>query len=88
MHGAGAFETSNFTDMIRNPQREILAYLLAGGRLTVQKASRMFETTELRKIISRLRRCGHPIGDVELYDTTRIGRRVHFKEYFMQAPGA
>lgn len=34
--------------MVRNPQREILAYLLAGGRLTVQKAIQMFDTTELR----------------------------------------
>lgn len=74
--------------MIRNPQREILAYLLAGGRLTVQKASRMFETTELRKIISRLRRRGHPICSERHYDTTHTGRRVQFNEYFMQAPGA
>jgi hypothetical protein len=50
----------NYKDMVRNPQREILAYLLAGGRLTVQKASRLFETTELRKIVSRLRRLGQP----------------------------
>ena len=64
-------------------------YLLAGGRLTVQKASRLFETTELRKIVSRLRRRGQPIEDVMHYDTTRTGRRVQFKEYFIrQATGA
>ena len=79
----------NYKDMARSPQREILAYLLAGGRLTVQKASRMFGTTELRKIVSRLRRRGQPIDDVKLYDTTRTDRRVQFKEYFIkQAPGA
>lgn len=78
----------NYKDMIRNPQREILAYLLAGGRLTVQKASRLFETTELRKIVSRLRRRGQPIEDVMHYDTTRTGRRVQFKEYFIKkVPG-
>jgi hypothetical protein len=69
--------------MVRNPQREILAYLMAGGRLTVQKASRLFETTELRKIVSRLRRRGQPIEDVMHYDTTRTGRRVWFNEYRM-----
>ncbi len=65
------------------PTTRILAYLLAGGRLTVQKASRLFETTELRKIVSRLRRRGQPIEDVMHYDTTRTGRRVQFKEYFI-----
>lgn len=78
----------NYKDMVRNPQREILAYLLGGGRLTVQKASRLFETTELRKIVSRLRRLGQPIEDVKHYDTTRTGRRVQFKEYFMRASGS
>lgn len=75
--------------MARNPQHEILAYLLKGGRLTVQKAWRMFETSELRRIVSRLKRNGHPIAYAWQYDMTKTGRRVKFKEYFIEkAPGA
>lgn len=69
--------------MARNPQREILAYLLKGGRLTVQKAWRMFSTTELRRIVSRLKQKGHPIVDEWKYSETNDGRRVKFKEYYM-----
>lgn len=75
--------------MARNPQREILAYLLGGGRLTVQKAIQMFDTTELRRIVSRLKDRGFPVVADKQYGETKTGRRVQFKEYFMkQAPGA
>lgn len=75
--------------MARNPQREILAYLLAGGRLTVQKAIQMFDTTELRRIVSRLKDRGFPVVADKQYGETKTGRRVQFKEYFIkQAPGA
>ena len=42
--------------MKHDPQNKILAYLKAGGRLTVRKAERLYHTTELRRIISRLRK--------------------------------
>lgn len=76
--------------MERNPQREILAYLLSGGRLTVQKAARQFETTELRKVISRLRRKGYAICADKCYDKTRSGRNTQFNEYYIaqQVTGA
>ena len=75
--------------MVRNPQREILAYLMAGGRLTVQKAIQMFDTTELRRIVSRLKDRGFPVIADKQYGETKTGRRVQFKEYFIrQATGA
>lgn len=81
--------TQKLKYMARNPQREILAYFLGGGKLTVQKAIRMFETTELRRIVSRLKDRGFPVVAETQYDTTKTGRRVRFNEYYMeQAPGA
>lgn len=73
----------NYKDMARNPQREILAYLLAGGRLTVQKAIQMFDTTELRRIVSRLKDRGFPVVADKQYGETKTGRRVWFNEYRM-----
>lgn len=73
----------NYMDMERNPQREILAYLLAGGRLTVQKAIQMFDTTELRRIVSRLKDRGFPVIADKQYGETKTGRRVWFNEYRM-----
>lgn len=69
--------------MARNPQREILSYMLKGGRLTVQKAWRKFNTTELRRIVSRLKRKGYSIVDEWKYSETKDGRKVKFKEYYM-----
>lgn len=75
--------------MTRNPQREVLAYFMKGGHLTVQTVIRMFETTELRRIVSRLKQRGHAITSVRRYGTTKTGRRVVFHEYYMeQVPGA
>lgn len=80
--------TNNDHQGTEKPQREILRYFLLGGRLTVQKAFRKFGTTELRKIVSRLKRKGYSIGSKRCYDFTNTGRRVQFNEYFIQAPGA
>lgn len=75
--------------MTRNPQREVLAYFMKGGHLTVQTAIRMFDTTELRRIVGRLKQRGHAITSVRRYGTTKTGRRVVFHEYYMeQDPGA
>lgn len=71
--------------MTHDPQREILAYLIKGGRLTVQKASRIFETTELRRIVSRLRKKGHTICARKCSDVTRSGRTTQFNEYYMMS---
>lgn len=72
--------------MTHDPQNKILAYLLKGGRLTVQKAIILFCTTELRRIISRLRKRGHPICDRRLNATTSDGRQTQFKEYYLSNP--
>jgi hypothetical protein len=64
-------------------QRKILAYFKEGGRLTVNKALHLFCTTELRKVVSRLRRAGHNIASRWQYDTTNDGRHVRYKEYYL-----
>lgn len=64
------------------PLYQVLFALLAGEKLTVQKAFRLFHTTELRKIVSRLRRRGYDIKDRMLSAETD-GRTSHFKEYYM-----
>ena len=63
--------------------QQILAYFQQGGRLTVQKAFRLFHTTELRKIVSRLRRRGYDIRAKVMCDETADGRKVRFNEYFL-----
>ena len=65
------------------PLSDILAYLLDGGRLTVQKAFHLFHTTELRKIISRLRRRGYDIRADRRESVTEEGRKVMYNEYYM-----
>jgi hypothetical protein len=67
------------------PKQDILAYLQNGGRLTVNKALRLFHTTELRKIVSRLRREGHSIRATRCDDTTVDGRKVFFNEYYYES---
>lgn len=63
--------------------KNILAYFQQGGRLTVNKALRLFHTTELRKVVSRLRRQGHDIRATRLSDATLDGRKVYFNEYYL-----
>lgn len=65
------------------PQRAVLGSLKRGERLTVQKAYRLFHTTELRKIISRLRRVGHIICAKKIHDHSADGRAVTYNEYYM-----
>lgn len=69
--------------MTYEPQSKILAYFKAGGRLTVRKAERLFCTTELRRIVSRLRRQGHAICSNKLSAVTEDGRHTQFNEYYM-----
>lgn len=69
--------------MKHNPQTKILAYLVVGGRLTVRKAERLFHTTELRRIVSRLRRKGYTISSDKLSAVTEDGRPTRFNEYYM-----
>lgn len=66
------------------PKRDILAYFLSGGRLTVNKAIRLFHTTELRKVVSRLRKEGWDIRADIRHDATTDGRMVTFNEYFLK----
>lgn len=66
-----------------NIQKDILTYLKQGGRLTVKTAIMMFHTTELRKIVSRLRELGHRIDSTWRTDKASDGREVRFKEYYL-----
>lgn len=68
-----------------DPQKRILAYFKEGGKLTVNKALHLFSTTELRKIVSRLRQAGHRIGSQWRSDTASDGRNVRYKEYYLIA---
>lgn len=69
--------------MTYEPQSKILAYLKAGGRLTVRKAERLYHTTELRRIISRLRKMGYSICSNKQKAVTEDGRPTQFNEYYM-----
>lgn len=69
---------------MNDPQSKILAYLKQGSRLTVQKAIHLFSTTELRRIVSRLRKRGYPIRDRKLSAILSDGRQASFKEYYLQ----
>ena len=62
------------------PQQQILAWLLQGGSLSVQEAFRRFHTTELRKVIDRLRKRGYEII-TRWEDGTRDGRTIRYKRY-------
>lgn len=46
-----------------DPQNRIKHHLLEGGRITVLSGLRMFQTTETRRIISRLKKQGVLISD-------------------------
>ena len=69
---------------LKKPQARILAYFIRGGTLTVWKAMSKFGTTELRKIVTRLRRKGYIIvGDWCYSHDADRGRVVRYKEYHM-----
>ncbi len=65
------------------PKRDILNYFQSGGRLTVNKAIRLFHTTELRKVVSRLRKEGWTICADRRSDETKDGRKVIYNEYYL-----
>ena len=66
-------------------QHDILAAFERGERLTVQKAFRLFHTTELRKVVSRLRRRGYDIRSNRKTSETEDGRAVTYNEYYLCA---
>lgn len=68
---------------MNNLQSQILGYLSRGGRLTVRKTTYLFHTTELRKVVSCLRRRGHVIRNVRKSGTTIDGRSTWYNEYYM-----
>lgn len=69
--------------MTHDPQTKILVYLKQGGRLTVRKAERLFNTTELRRIVSRLRKQGYTICSDKRKAVTEDGRPTQFNEYYL-----
>lgn len=69
--------------MSDDPQNNILTYLKQGGRLSVRKAERLFHTTELRRIISRLRKKGYAIASNRQEVTTEDGRHTRFNVYYI-----
>lgn len=70
--------------MPQDPQIRIRNYFESGGRLTVQTAIRQFNTTELRRIVSRLRKNGVAISARWTSVTTSDGRYQRVKEYYKQ----
>ena len=68
---------------MNDPQANVLSYLKQGGRLTVRKAERLFYTTELRRIVSRLRKMGYSICSTKQKAVTEDGRPTQFNEYYM-----
>lgn len=61
---------------------QILDYFKQGKRLTVQTALKRFNTTELRLMVSRLKKAGHDIKSVWCVAESH-GRKARFKEYFL-----
>ena len=71
-------------DTSKLPMHEVLFAFMSGERLTVQKAFRLFHTTELRKIVSRLRRKGYNIRAERKHKESLDGRHVMFNEYYLE----
>ena len=69
------FQRSNMD----TPQKQVLEYLKTGKDLTVCSCRELFHTTELRRIVSRLRQDGHNITGFMTKDLD--GHR--FKRYFL-----
>lgn len=63
------------------PMHEVLWAFQSGETLTVQRAFKMLHTTELRKIVSRLRRRGYDIRAKKQLRECSDGRRVWYHEY-------
>lgn len=66
-----------------NKQEAIEAYMLLGAPITVAKAYSFFRTTELRKVISRMRKKGFVIlhEDIEGFDAN--GYDCKYREYWL-----
>jgi L-amino acid N-acyltransferase YncA len=60
------------------PQSQVLAYMKAGNALTVQDCLRLFRTTELRRIVSRLKSAGNIIGGVTVEENGSRFKRYHY----------
>lgn len=73
--------------MRHTPQTQILSFLMNGGMLTVTRAQRLFHTTELRRIVSRLRKKGYPICAERQSGMTKDGRAIRYKEYYIPVTG-
>ena len=75
-------------DYLAEPQKKIKAALLQGRIMTTAEMNKVGGTVDARKIISRLRHDGRPIGDewVILFDENGkiIGR---YKRYFYTKDG-
>jgi hypothetical protein len=65
--------------MSDNPQAQIAAWFLAGNSLTVVSCRELFHTTELRRVVSRLKKCGYNITGIMSKDNQGHA----FKQYFM-----
>jgi hypothetical protein len=61
-------------------QAAVLAYLQTGGSLTVIECINRFHSTELRRVISRLRKAGHRIADT--FENADDG--AMYKRYYLQ----
>jgi len=64
-------------------QRRVVEYLQEHASITVRECVNAIGTTELRKIVSDLRRKGVMIYDHEEKSTNRYGDTVRYKRYFI-----
>lgn len=64
---------------------QVATHLVNGGALTVKTCWVKFGTTELRKIVSRLRKRGHRVTTTQLTEMLPNGREVRYNEYRITA---
>ena len=63
--------------------KAIVAALKAGKHLTDDSAYELCGTRRLSARIKELRDLGYQIGDIWRDGTSRFGRQMHYKEYFL-----
>lgn len=63
--------------------KRILQHFQEGAELTVVEAIRLFHTTELRRVVTELRRRGHDIQSRWCEDVCGDGSVSRFKVYFL-----
>lgn len=61
----------------------LLAALKAGKHITAASALELFGIFRLSARIHDLRKLGHNIGDAWREGTTRFGKQMRYKEYFL-----